>query len=53
MTILRERIEKLRKIMDEKLEEKDFVVDDEVVKISQKLDKLIVLYELLLKGKRG
>ncbi|KRQ86225.1 Spo0E like sporulation regulatory protein [Caloramator mitchellensis] len=53
MTILREKIENLRKIMDKKLEEKNFLVDDEVVRISQKLDKLIVLYELLLKGKRG
>jgi len=53
MKILREKIDNLRKMMDQKLEEKNFVVDDEVVKISQKLDKLIVLYELLLKGKRG
>ncbi|MCX7904783.1 MAG: aspartyl-phosphate phosphatase Spo0E family protein [Caloramator sp.] len=45
MRILREKIECLRRKMDRKLEEKNFIVDDEIVKLSQLLDKFIAKYQ--------
>lgn len=53
MRMLREKIEYLRKKMDIKLEEKNFEVDDEVVKISQALDKLIAKYQRRLRKVNG
>lgn|GEM_PF-1616983 len=48
MNVLRGKIEFLRKKMIKKIEEKNSMTDEEVVKISQDLDKLIVKYERLL-----
>lgn len=45
MRILREKIECLRRKMDRRLEEKNFIVDDEIVRLSQALDKLIAKYQ--------
>jgi hypothetical protein len=45
MRILREKIEYLRRKMDRRLEEKNFIVDDEIVKLSQSLDKFIAKYQ--------
>lgn len=45
MALLRLKIDILKSIMDKKLEQNDYIINGEILNISQILDKLILDYE--------
>lgn len=53
MMNLRLKIEKLKELLELKLMENGYTSNDEIVKISQELDKYIVKYQRMIQNKKA
>lgn len=52
MKLLKEKINKLKELLENKLKDNNYMSNDDVVKISQDLDKYIVMYQKISKNKK-